>query len=110
MVEDEHWNSYGLHGGDSCSCGLFISTTRWYIYWSSCNDVVYYCDMFLDRRNWEMILPTDKITLIPIEYSCSNKIIVKGSQLHSVEVVSNGFTCKMTAEEFFKIIDEAHKW
>ena len=68
-----------------------------------------------------MILPTDKIIIRTNEEIFTDGTIlttgdplygvtIKGTNLESIVVIVNGFTCKMTAEEFFKIIDEAHKW
>jgi hypothetical protein len=68
-----------------------------------------------------MILPTDKISIWTNEELQTDGTIltggdplygtiIRGRNLESIVVVANGFTCKMTAEEFFKIIHEAHKW
>jgi len=49
----------------------------------------------------------DKIT---ITRNGLHKLTSKREQIVKVTVVSKGFTCEMTAEQFFKIIHEAFKW
>ena len=39
-----------------------------------------------------------------------HEAFISHEAVESITVVVNGFACHMTADEFFKIIDEAFKW
>lgn len=50
---------------------------------------------------------TDTIT---IKRNGMHDLICNKDQIESIRVKSNGYTSTMTADEFFKIINEAHQW
>jgi len=52
----------------------------------------------------------DKVVLVSKEKGLIREVSISRRNLNTVTVVVRGFVCMMTAEEFFKIIDEAHKW
>lgn len=55
-------------------------------------------------------MKSNSITLTADEKGTKHEVYVYGENLESVTVVVRGFTCKMRADEFFRIIDEAFKW
>ena len=50
-----------------------------------------------------------KYTLFSDDHHDS-RFYTERKHIEHVTVVSNGFTCEMTADEFFKIIHEAFQW
>jgi hypothetical protein len=52
----------------------------------------------------------DDIKIYIDSEDCSIPVTITRKRISKVTVVSNGFTCEMTADQFFKIIHEAHQW
>jgi hypothetical protein len=45
-----------------------------------------------------------------LDDKCDSKFFTAREHIKKVTVVSNGFTCQMDADHFFKIIHEAFQW